>query len=82
MKSDYNRYIAEYVEGDLKKQLSDDALKTYDDAAEISKTLLMFNPIKNHIKNYLILMALLIKIETLFLFIVYSKKKKLIILKK
>ena len=29
MKGDYNRYIAEYAEGDLKKQVSDDALKAY-----------------------------------------------------
>ena len=38
MKGDYNRYIAEYAEGDLKKQVSDDALKAYDEATEIAKT--------------------------------------------
>ena len=45
MKGDYNRYIAEYAEGDLKKQVSDDALKAYDEATEIAKTLPVLNPI-------------------------------------
>ena len=45
MKGDYNRYIAEYAEGDLKKQVSDDALKSYDEATEIAKTLPVLNPI-------------------------------------
>ena len=30
MKGDYNRYITEYAEADLKKQVSDDALKAYE----------------------------------------------------
>ena len=45
MKGDYNRYIAEYADGDLKKQVSDDALKAYDEATEIAKTLPVLNPI-------------------------------------
>ena len=45
MKGDYNRYIAEYAEGDLKKQVSDDALKSYNDATETAKSLAVLNPI-------------------------------------
>ena len=30
MKADYNRYIAEFAEGDLKKQASDDAKNAFD----------------------------------------------------
>ena len=45
MKADYNRYIAEYAEGDLKKQRFDDTLIAYDEASEIVKTLLVLNPI-------------------------------------
>ena len=45
MKGDYNRYIAEYAEGDLKKQVSDDALKAYEEATEVAKTLPVLNPI-------------------------------------
>ena len=45
MKGDYNRYIAEYDEGDLKKQISDDALKAYDEETKITKTLLVLIPI-------------------------------------
>jgi len=45
MKGDYNRYIAEYAEGDLKKQVSDDALKSYNDASETAKSLPVLNPI-------------------------------------
>ena len=45
MKADYNRYIAEYAEGDLKKQVFDDTLIAYDEASEIVKTLLVLNPI-------------------------------------
>ena len=44
MKADYNRYIAEYAEGDLKKQRFDDTLIAYDEASEIV-TLLVHNPI-------------------------------------
>jgi 14-3-3 protein epsilon len=45
MKGDYNRYIAEYAEGDLKKQVSDDALKSYNEASETAKSLPVLNPI-------------------------------------
>jgi len=44
MKGDYNRYICEYAEGDLKKQASEDALKAYDDATEVVKSLTVLNP--------------------------------------
>ena len=33
MKGDYNRYVAEYAEGDLKKQVSDGALAAYKEAS-------------------------------------------------
>ncbi len=45
MKGDYNRYIAEYAEGDLKKQVTDDALKAYQDATNAAKELPVLNPI-------------------------------------
>ena len=45
MKGDYNRYIAEYAEGDLKKKVSDDALKAYEEATEVAKSLPVLNPI-------------------------------------
>lgn len=44
MKGDYNRYVAEYADGDLKKQVSNDALKAYEKAAEIVKTFPVLNP--------------------------------------
>ena len=45
MKGDYNRYMAEYAEGDFKKQVSDDALAAYKEATEKAKTLPVLNPI-------------------------------------
>ena len=45
MKGDYNRYIAEYAEGDLKKEVSDGGLKSYEEATEIAKNLPVLNPI-------------------------------------
>lgn len=45
MKGDYNRYMAEYAEGDLKSQVSDDALAAYREASEKAKTLQVLNPI-------------------------------------
>ena len=45
MKGDYNKYIAEYAEGDLKKKVSDDALKSYESASIIAKDLPALNPI-------------------------------------
>lgn len=46
MKGDYNRYIAEYAEGDLKDQVVEDALKSYDEATKIAKDLPVLNPIR------------------------------------
>ena len=43
MKGDYNRYIAEYAEGDLKKQVSDGALKAYEEETEVAKSLPVLN---------------------------------------
>ena len=45
MKGDYNRYVAEYAEGDLKKQVSDGALASYKEASESAKGLPVLNPI-------------------------------------
>ena len=45
MKGDYNRYVAEYAEGDLKKQVSDGALAAYKEASESAKGLPVLNPI-------------------------------------
>ena len=45
MKGDYNRYVAEYAEGDLKKQVSDGALAAYTEASESAKGLPVLNPI-------------------------------------
>jgi len=44
MKGDYNRYIAEYADGDLKKEVSDAALASYYDATEHAKNLPVLNP--------------------------------------
>ena len=46
MKGDYNRYIAEYAEGDLKKEVSDGALAAYNQANDFAKSLKVLNPIK------------------------------------
>ena len=46
MKGDYNRYIAEYAEGDLKKEVSDGALAAYNQANDFAKNLKVLNPIK------------------------------------
>lgn len=45
MKGDYNRYIAEYAEGDLKKQVGENALAAYKEANESAKNLPLLNPI-------------------------------------
>ena len=45
MKGDYNRYVAEYAEGALKKQVSDGALAAYKEASESAKGLPVLNPI-------------------------------------
>ena len=46
MKGDYNRYIAEYAEGSLKKEVSDGALAAYNQANDFAKSLKVLNPIK------------------------------------
>ena len=46
MKGDYNRYVAEYAEGDLKKEVSDSALAAYKEATEKAAKLPELNPIK------------------------------------
>ena len=45
MKGDYNRYIAEYAENELKKEVTEDALKSYNEATTIAKNLKVLNPI-------------------------------------
>ena len=45
MKGDYNRYIAEYAEGDLKDKVSKDASSAYEEASGLSKDLQVLNPI-------------------------------------
>ena len=45
MKGDYNRYIAEYAEGDLKQLVSDEASKAYNETVELVKKLPGLNPI-------------------------------------
>ena len=42
MKGDYNRYIAEYADGDLKKEVSDAALASYNEATDHAKNLPVF----------------------------------------
>jgi len=43
MKGDYNRYIAEYAENELKKEVTEDALKSYNEATTIAKNLKVLN---------------------------------------
>jgi 14-3-3 protein epsilon len=45
MKGDYNRYIAEYAEGELKEKVGDASLKAYQEAFESVKELSPVNPI-------------------------------------
>ena len=45
MKGDYNRYIAEYAQGDLKDKVSQAALEAYDAATTDSKQLAPIHPI-------------------------------------
>ena len=45
MKGDYNRYIAENAEDELKKEVIDDALKSYNEATTLAKNLKVLNPI-------------------------------------
>jgi 14-3-3 protein epsilon len=46
MKADYYRYIAENVEGETKKQYADSSMKSYTDAMEAAKDLVISNPIR------------------------------------
>jgi 14-3-3 protein epsilon len=45
MKGDYNRYIAEYAQGELKQQVADAALEAYKSASESAKGLSSVHPI-------------------------------------
>jgi 14-3-3 protein epsilon len=45
MKGDYNRYIAEYAQGDLKDKTGKDALNSYKQASEHAKGLSTIHPI-------------------------------------
>ncbi len=45
MKGDYNRYIAEYAQGDLKQKVGEDAKKAYEEATKIIKDLPPHHPI-------------------------------------
>ena len=45
MKGDYNRYIAEYAQGDLKEKVSHSALSAYDLATQDAKNLSAIHPI-------------------------------------
>jgi len=45
MKGDYNRYIAEYAQGELKTKVSESALTAYQEATESAKTLSTIHPI-------------------------------------
>jgi len=45
MKGDYNRYIAEYAQGEQKQKVSEEALLAYKDASENAKQLSSIHPI-------------------------------------
>ena len=45
MKGDYNRYIAEYAVDNLKANVAEAALKSYNEASSIAKNLPVLNPI-------------------------------------
>jgi 14-3-3 protein epsilon len=45
MKGDYNRYIAEYAEGDLKHSVGQASLKAYQEATDYAKDISSTNPI-------------------------------------
>lgn len=45
MKGDYNRYMAEYAQGDLKQKVADSALESYKQASEHAKNLSSIHPI-------------------------------------
>lgn len=45
MKGDYNRYNAEYAQGEVKKKIAEAALEAYKEATEAAKELSSINPI-------------------------------------
>ena len=45
MKGDYNRYIAEYAQGESKQNVANNALVSYKEATEAAKTLSTIHPI-------------------------------------
>jgi 14-3-3 protein epsilon len=45
MKGDYNRYIAEYAQGELKTTVSEGALSSYKSASDVAKSLSPIHPI-------------------------------------
>jgi 14-3-3 protein epsilon len=45
MRGDYNRYVAEYAQGELKQKVSEASLKSYDDAIKAGESLSPVNPI-------------------------------------
>ena len=45
MKGDYNRYVAEYAQGELKQKVADNSLKAYQEASDCSKSLSAVHPI-------------------------------------
>jgi 14-3-3 protein epsilon len=45
MKGDYNRYIAEYAQGDLKQRVGDSAKQAYEEATKLVKELSSIHPI-------------------------------------
>ena len=45
MKGDYNRYIAEYAQGELKQKVSEEALAAYKEATDNTKSLSPIHPI-------------------------------------
>ena len=45
MKGDYNRYVAEYAQNELKQKVSDGASEAYKKATELAKELSPINPI-------------------------------------
>ena len=72
MKGDFNRYIAEYSKGDLKKQFEDSGLKAYDEAIERVPKLQILNPL--HLRLFLN--------YSIFQYEILNNKKKAIVIAK
>ena len=49
MKGDFNRYIAQFAEGNLKKQFVDSGLKAYNKAIKRASKLEILNPIRSRL---------------------------------